>query len=624
MKYKYRLFLSLSLSVLVVGGLAAQDSDAQGRGASLFLSPPSGTFLSGSTFDVSIFVDTRGVAVNSIELNLKFPPDKLQITKPSTGKSFISIWASPPIYSNEKGILSFSGGLPSPGINTSSGLISTVTFRARSSGTAKIEILSSSKVLANDGKGTNILQSIIQGVYVIKPKPPDGPSVFSQTHPDESKWYNNNNFVIGWEGERGVSDYSFILDSFPQTTPDNTPETKDSATAFETVEDGFWYFHIKARKMGVWGAPSHFLIRVDTTPPAAFKPKIDVFSAAISKRALVTFFTTDAFSGIDHYEVAVIDREYSASISSPVFVESESPYQLPRDTSENVRIIVRAVDGAGNIREATIDASIGKSFIALQFLGRNDVLWAIMIVVLLALFAFWARHFLFRHKIMDRVIQAKNVLLGKPEEKKALWSTVTFKNLRKIKKSDTQKDTKIFEKKNFKADEMKQKLAEGVAEDTPRVSESLEGKSLEKIAKTATKTEDRIAATRLLVDSHKLTKQGFDKIQPILRNYGQEVYVLKRQLQLATTDQIADIVKKMSRDDHGKTDVAIFDSPNFIEYYKNLTLEGFIETLKSPAFRVKWTAKFSDPSFDAKQNVKVSAYNSDAQRRGGRPFVPGV
>ena len=235
----------------------------------------------------------------------------------------------------------------------------------------------------------------------------------------------------------------------------------------------------------------------------------------------------------------------------------------------------------------------------------------------------------FRKRFPGKLYIAKkdrgNKIIIAPENHPILKTNKVFiKNLRKIKKSDTQKDTKIFEKKNFKADEMKQKLAEGVAEDTPRVSESLEGKSLEKIAKTATKTEDRIAATRLLADSHKLTKQGFDKIQPILRNYGQEVYVLKRQLQLATTDQIADIVKKMSRDDHGKTDVAIFDSPNFIEYYKNLTLEGFIETLKSPAFRVKWTAKFSDPSFDAKQNVKVSAYNSDAQRRGGRPFVPGV
>ena len=129
--------------ILLWAPLRVQAQNTPDTGALLFLSPKIGTFLTGSTFDVSIFVDTAISEINSVEVNLKFPPDKLQIVKPSAGGSFISIWASPPGYSNKKGTLSFVGGLPNPGIKTSSGLIARVTFRAKNSGTAKIEILPS-------------------------------------------------------------------------------------------------------------------------------------------------------------------------------------------------------------------------------------------------------------------------------------------------------------------------------------------------------------------------------------------------------------------------------------------------------------------------------------------------
>jgi len=104
--------------------------EAQGAGASLYLSPGNGTFFVGSTFDVSIFVNTGGNNVNAVKVDLKFDPRKIQIASPTAGKSFIEVWISPPVYSNVDGTASFQGGVPSPGINTSSGVVSTITFRA--------------------------------------------------------------------------------------------------------------------------------------------------------------------------------------------------------------------------------------------------------------------------------------------------------------------------------------------------------------------------------------------------------------------------------------------------------------------------------------------------------------
>ena len=59
--------------------------------------------------------------------------------------------------------------------------------------------------------------------------------------------------------------------------------------------------------------------RYDT--PADFKPKAEYLVAAtiMVERTLVSFLTTDNLSGIDHYEVGVIDKSQPAT-ESPVFL----------------------------------------------------------------------------------------------------------------------------------------------------------------------------------------------------------------------------------------------------------------------------------------------------------------
>ncbi len=81
--------------------------EIKAEGASLYLSPSEGTFFVGSTFDVSIFVNTGKNDINTVQVDLKFDPKKVQVASPSAGKSFISIWISQPSYSNTEGTLSF-------------------------------------------------------------------------------------------------------------------------------------------------------------------------------------------------------------------------------------------------------------------------------------------------------------------------------------------------------------------------------------------------------------------------------------------------------------------------------------------------------------------------------------
>lgn len=324
------------------------------EGASLYLSPNSGTFYVGSTFDVSVFVNTGGENINAVGVDLKFDPRKVQIANPTAGRSFISVWVAQPAYSNIEGTASFQGGVPSPGINTSSGLVSTITFRAVAPGETAIYFTGSSRVLLNDGKGTNALTSTSRGVYSIAIPPPEGPKIYSSTHPDQNKWYKNNNPSFSWEKEEGATEYSYSINEDFGDVPDNISEGSQSSVSYADLEDGIWYFHVKAKKGNIWGGASHYIVQIDSTSPATFtldfEPKLKS-PVMTSREPIISFITTDSLSGLDHYELKVITFDESGKKETGFFTEVSSPYKLPSlDTGEH-EIVVRAFDVAGNWKD---------------------------------------------------------------------------------------------------------------------------------------------------------------------------------------------------------------------------------------------------------------------------------
>lgn len=320
--------------------------------SSLYLSPYSGTFFVGNTFDISVFVDTEESVINAIEVNLKFPADLLQVTSPTAGSSFISIWADQPSYSNKDGTVNFRGGVPNPGVKTSAGLISTITFRAKAPGVAKISFSESSKILLADGKGTNILQSAAPGEYTLILQAPEGPRISSPTHPSQNTWYRNNNPLFFLEDVNEVSDFSWSLDRDPMGIPDNISEGKENSASFEDTEDGIWYFHAKARKNGIWSGSSHYPIKIDNMPPGDLEVRVESASSFSGSRFFAYFFAKDSLSGIGHYEVSVLDMGDPQASVNPFFLETASPYRIPQEKSGQYTVLVRAYDKAGNFSQS--------------------------------------------------------------------------------------------------------------------------------------------------------------------------------------------------------------------------------------------------------------------------------
>lgn len=373
-------------------------------------SPRTASFIENSTFDIPILVDTRGANINGIEVRINFDRNKLEIVKPSSGLSIIGVWVEPPGYDNTRGTASYVGVIPN-GITTNSGLVGTITFRAKSTGKAVVSFSATSKVLLNDGQGTEALVDFGRGEYNIMLKAPEGVRIYSETHPFPSEWYNNKNPIISWEKDSGVSGFSFVLDNKPSTIPENTINTSDTSKSFENLNDGLWYFHIKANKNGVWGTAGHFLIRIDTAPPADFTPEINYLVAALiaTERAFISFFTTDNLSGINHYEVGVIDKSQPVTIS-PVFVQTESPFQVPL-TGGKLEAVVRAIDKAGNIRDVSVAIDLPSPIS--KFIQDNlvYVLFFIILVGLIALIL----HYLVGHHIL-RYLRKARELVKKEEQ----------------------------------------------------------------------------------------------------------------------------------------------------------------------------------------------------------------
>lgn len=133
--------------------------------AVFWLSPSSGSYYVGETISASIMVSTGGEGINAGQGSASFSSDILEYQSISSSGSIFTFWTAGP--SGSSSSISFGGGLPTPGFSGSGGKVVTVTWKAIKAGTATVTV-NGSKILANDGAGTNIYSSSSGGVFTIE------------------------------------------------------------------------------------------------------------------------------------------------------------------------------------------------------------------------------------------------------------------------------------------------------------------------------------------------------------------------------------------------------------------------------------------------------------------------
>ena len=334
---------------------------AQAQEASLFLFPGSESFTIDDVFSVEVKVDTDNQPINAAQTTVYFPPDKLEVLRLSKENSIFLLWPEEPIFSNSLGIVSFSGGLPTPGF-TGIGNIITINFKAKNKGLAPLA-LGEGRVLADDGKGTDILVFIKEAKYSIQKmrvltkiepeippvKVPPPPKILSSTNPQEGEWYNNKNPRFQWELTLDIIGVSFVLDRHPDTVPDTDSDGKFQSKIYEDIGDGVWYFHLRVENEIGWSSPSHQKIQVDARPPYPFTIIIDNAGDYTNPSPDLYFETRDDTSGVNYYKLKIGTGDFF-----DLMIAQINPFPIPFQRPGHHHLLARAVDKAGNAVESEV------------------------------------------------------------------------------------------------------------------------------------------------------------------------------------------------------------------------------------------------------------------------------
>lgn len=344
---------------------------AVAAGAFFYFDPAVGTSAVNSAFSITIKINSGAQAINAAEGAISFDAAKLQVVSLSKTNSIFNFWTTEPAYSNIAGNIVFGGGVPRPGFNGTGGNVITVNFRTKAVGSAQL-LFTSGAILANDGKGTNVLSSMSSGNFTISPESttpgagnnplgatstnasfsPSETIITSVTHPDQNAWYKDKNVKFTWSLPEGFEALSFVFDQKPNTEPSDKITEAIKEKEYDNTVDGIWYFHLRVKDAKEWKSVQHYRVQIDTTPPQPFE--VSAEQKDPFDWPTLYFETVDKQSGISRYETNIGSLEGQADVIDP----SKPTLKVSRVEVGEHTAMIKAVDKAGNETFATIKFSV--------------------------------------------------------------------------------------------------------------------------------------------------------------------------------------------------------------------------------------------------------------------------
>lgn len=345
-------FLACTLGIL---------TPSYARAATLSIATSRTTYAIGDSVVARVYVGSSGEATNAVEGTIVLP-SVIEFSSVTTDGSVLSFWVQKPSYAGASRSIYFSGVAMNPGFTGDRGLILTIYGRAQSAGSDAFSI-SNGSVLANDGQGTQILTSVANAQVAVKAQeviPPSASSgtliISSPSHPDQNKWYANNNVTLAWPKDSSVTAVRLVYDKNKATLPAVTYEPPVWTKTIADSADGTWYFRVQEKTSAGWGSVGTYRVNIDTASPHNFAVTAQEGTQGDNPRPVISFGTTDDLSGVDHYLVSV-DGQAADAIPADA---SGDPivYTLPLQTPGQKTITVTAVDAAGNSTRSVLQIAI--------------------------------------------------------------------------------------------------------------------------------------------------------------------------------------------------------------------------------------------------------------------------
>lgn len=353
--------------------------------ATLGLTPNTAVYTSGATFSVSVVVNTEGQAINAIDGSLRFNPNELTVVSVTRSGSIFNLWTTEPTFSNSAGTISFGGGLPPPGYTGARGTVMTVTFRAATAGTKRVNFAEAS-VLAADGRGTNVLSSMGSGTYTVtaansQPAPetvieyvppantPGLPLITSSTHSDPDGWSQVTTAELSWTLPAGITDVRTLLNENSSSVPTNVYEDPISQITLEDLPEGESYFHLQFRNADGWGRVAHYRLAVDTTAPDSFTIRLPEDADMTQPQQTLLLEVDDVMSPITRYLVQLNGGEPIEYTE----LDEAGMITLPAVEPGYQTVVIEAFDAAGNSITQSLSFTV-TAFTAPQITEYPEVL----------------------------------------------------------------------------------------------------------------------------------------------------------------------------------------------------------------------------------------------------------
>jgi hypothetical protein len=114
----------------------------------------------GKSANIDLNLDSKTYNINAAEVYLDYDPQFLEIQSIDKIKSIFKLWIEDePKFLNKEGVISFAGGIPTPGF-TGKGIIGTIRVKFKKTGKTSIQFDKRSRMLLNDNNGTSLPLSL--------------------------------------------------------------------------------------------------------------------------------------------------------------------------------------------------------------------------------------------------------------------------------------------------------------------------------------------------------------------------------------------------------------------------------------------------------------------------------